>query len=264
MVFVVKIGGGKGIDVNNVLEDLASYKDFVLVHGGSDETNQISEKLGKPPKFVTTISGHTSRYTDRETLDIFSMVYAGKINVNIVAKLQSLGVNAVGLTGVDGRLLEGFRKNTIKIVEGSKRKVLRDDFTGKIEKVNVGLLNLLMSNGYVPVVTVPAISYEGEPINADGDRAAAAIAAALKAEDLIILSNVPGLLRDVNDPNSLITEIQKARIGEFMDVAQDRMKKKVMGAQEALEQGIKRVIFSSANIDKPVTSARSGFGTHIQ
>lgn len=264
MVFVVKVGGGKGIDVDNVLDDLASYRDFVLVHGGSHETNIISERLGKPPRFVTSISGHTSRYTDRETLDIFSMVYAGKINVNIVTKLQELGVNAVGLTGVDGRLLEGKRKDAIKIIEGSKRKILRNDFTGKIEKVNTDLLGLLLDNGYVPVITVPAISYDNEPINADGDRAAAAIAVALGAEDLIILSNVPGLLRDVNDENSLIEDIPKDRIDDFMDFAEGRMKKKVLGAKEALEQGVKRVIFASANIDKPVTSARSGHGTMIQ
>jgi acetylglutamate/LysW-gamma-L-alpha-aminoadipate kinase len=224
----------------------------------------VSEKLGKPPRFVTSISGHTSRYTDRETLDIFSMVYAGKINVNIVSSLQQKGVNAIGLTGVDGRLLEGKRKDAIKIVEGSKRKVLRNDFTGKVEKVNVGLLKMLLDSGYVPVITVPAISYDGEPINADGDRAAAAIAVALKAEDLIILSNVPGLLKDVNDEKSLIEDIPKDRIDEFMGFAEGRMKKKVLGAKEALDQGVKRVIFASANVDKPVTVARSGHGTMIQ
>jgi acetylglutamate/LysW-gamma-L-alpha-aminoadipate kinase len=264
MVFVIKIGGGKGIDVENVLKDLAGEKDFVLVHGGSHETNVVSERLGKPPKFVTSVSGHTSRYTDRETLDIFSMVYAGKINVNIVARLQQLGVNAIGLTGVDGRLLEGKRKDRIKIIEGSKRKVLKDDFTGKIEKVNAGLLTMLLEKGYVPVITVPAISYEGEPVNADGDRAAAAIAVALKADDLVILSNVPGLLKDLKDMSSLIEKIPKDRIGQFMDVAEGRMKKKVMGAQEALEQGVKRVIFASANVENPVRSALSGKGTVIE
>jgi len=264
MVLVIKVGGGKGIDLENVVQDLVGQKDFILVHGGSHETNVISEQLGKPPRFVTSVSGHTSRYTDRETLDIFSMVYAGKINVNLVSRLQQLGVNAIGLTGVDGRLLEGKRKDKIKIVEGSKRKVLRNDYTGKVEKVNTELLTILLDKGYVPVITVPAISYEGEPINVDGDRAAAAIAVALKAEELIILSNVPGLLKDVDDKDSLIEKIPKERIEQFMDFAEGRMKKKVMGAQEALDQGVKRVIFASANVERPVTSARSGKGTVIE
>jgi len=262
-MFVVKVGGGKGIDVQKVLEDLTSYKDYVLVHGGSHETNEVSEKLGRPPRFVTSISGQQSRVTDRETLDIFSMVYAGKVNVNIVAAMQTMNINAVGLTGVDGRLLEGKRKDAIKIVEDGKRKMLRDDFTGKIEKVNVQLLRLLLDNGYVPVVTVPAISYEGEPINADGDRAAAAIASALGAEELIILSNVPGLLKDPNDEKTLISDIPKGELEEFASYAEGRFKKKVMGAKEALDKGIRKVIFASANVDKPITTARSGGGTHI-
>jgi acetylglutamate/LysW-gamma-L-alpha-aminoadipate kinase len=263
MTFVVKVGGGAGIDVDRVLQDLAGHRDFVLVHGGSHETNVLSERLGKPPRFVTSVSGHTSRYTDRETLDMFSMALAGKINVNMVARLQQLGVNAVGLTGVDGRLLEGTRKDTIKVVEGSRRFVLRDDFTGKVERVNADLLRTLLAGGYVPVVTVPAISYEGEPINADGDRAAAAIAAALEADVLVILTNVPGLLRDVDDPSSLIREIPRARLDDAMDIAGGRMKKKVMGAKEALETGVKRVVFASANTERPVTEALAGNGTVI-
>lgn len=263
MTFVVKVGGGAGIDVDRVLRDLADHRDFVLVHGGSDETNRLSERLGKPPRFVTSVSGHTSRYTDRETLDIFSMALAGKINVNVVARLQQLGVNAVGLTGVDGRVLEGTRKDTIKVVEGSRRFVLRDDFTGKVEKVNTALLRTLLDAGYVPVVTVPAISWEGEPFNADGDRAAAAIASALGAKDLVILSNVPGLLKDVRDPGSLIGQVPKARIDEFANFAEGRMKKKVLGAKEALDAGVGRVVLATANTDRPVTEALAGKGTVI-
>jgi acetylglutamate/LysW-gamma-L-alpha-aminoadipate kinase len=263
MVFVVKVGGGAGIDIDQVLRDLSNHRDFVLVHGGSDETNQLSERLGKSPRFVTSVSGHVSRYTDRETLDIFSMALAGKMNVNIVSRLQQLGVNAVGLTGVDGRLLEGTRKDTIKIVEGSRRMVLRDDYTGKVERVNTALLRTLLDGGYVPVVTVPAISYEGEPINADGDRAAAAIAAAMGVDDLVILSNVPGLLRDLKDPASLIGNVPKGRIDEFAAFAEGRMKKKVLGAQEALDAGVKRVVLGTANIEGPVTEALAGRGTVI-
>lgn len=265
MTFVVKIGGGAGIDPGPALEDLAAIKDrpYVLVHGGSNETNELSHRLGKPPRFVTSLSGHTSRYTDAETMDIFSMALAGKINVNLVARMQRLGVNAVGLTGVDGRLLEGTRKDTIRIVEGSKRLVLRGDHTGKVERVNAHLLRTLMDAGYVPVVTVPAISYEGEPVNADADRAAAAVAAALGAEALVILSNVPGLLRDVDDPGSLVTSIPRDRIDQSMELAQGRMRKKVLGAKEALEMGVPRVIFASASGDRPVTRALEGGGTHI-
>lgn len=268
MVIVVKVGGGKGIDLDAFCEDLADTikagTEIVLVHGGSHETNVMSERLGKPPRFVTSISGVESRYTDRETLEIFSMVYIGKINKAIVERLQRRGVNAVGLSGVDGRLLEGARKPFIKVVEDGKRKVLRDDFTGKVEKVNLHLLRLLHDNGYTVVVAPPAISYEGEAINVDGDRAAAVLAAALRAEKLVILSNVPGLLRDVHDESSLIAEIPRREIEKYAEFAKGRMKKKVMGAAEALEEGVKEVVFADARGRQAVRRALEGIGTVIR
>src|SRR4030095_13899195 len=182
---------------------------LLLVHGGSHETNVLSAALGKPPRFVTSVSGVESRYTDRATLEIFAMAYVGKMNKLFVERLQQLGVNAVGLCGADGRSMEGERKAAIKVIENGKRKVLRDDFTGRVEQINTGLLLLLLDHGYTPVLCPPALSYESEIINVDGDRAAAALAAACKAETLVILSNVPGLLRDVNDANSLVPRIDK-------------------------------------------------------
>lgn len=123
------------------------------------------------------------------------MVYCGKMNKGIVERLQRLGVNAVGLSGLDGRIFEGRHKDSVRIVEDGKTKILRGDHTGTVEKVNTGLIDLLLAGGYLPVLTPPASSYEGVAINVDGDRAAAALAVALKADALLLLSNVPGLLR---------------------------------------------------------------------
>ena len=156
----------------------------VLVHGASGETNLLAERLGKPPRFVTSVSGIESRYTDRETLEIFEMAYCGKGNKALVEAFQTRGVNAVGLSGLDGRIFEGKRKDTITILEGGKRKVLRGDYTGKVERVNLGLVTLLLDHGYLPVLCPPAASYEGEAVNVDGDTAAAMLAAALKADGL--------------------------------------------------------------------------------
>jgi acetylglutamate/LysW-gamma-L-alpha-aminoadipate kinase len=219
--------------------------------------------LGKPPRFVTSVSGVESRYTDRETLEIFSMAYVGKMNKLFVERLQQLGVNAVGLCGVDGRSMEGERKATIKIIDQGKRKVLRDDYTGRVERINTDLLTLLLDHGYTPVLCPPAISYASEIINVDGDRAAAVLAAAFHADTLIILSNVPGLLRDVQDVHSLIQHIDKADLKSYMDVAQGRMKKKVMGALEALEQGVGRVVLGDARLQQPIQQALQGRGTVI-
>lgn len=266
-MIVVKVGGSLGIDYEAVCSDLASIvkagRQAILVHGGSAETNRISEQLGKPPRMVTSVSGYESRYTDRETLEIFEMVYCGKMNKAIVEKLQRHGVNAVGLSGLDGRIWEGVRKATITILEAGKKKVLRDDFTGRVEKVNLGLIQLLLSGGFTPVLTPPAISYEGEAINVDGDRAAAILASALKVDKLIILSNVPGLLKDVQDEGSLIPDIPFERIEEFAAFAKGRMKKKVLGAVEAIREGVKEVVFADARRAQPITEALMGKGTVI-
>ncbi len=265
-MFVVKIGGSKGIDLDLVLADIARQTEpLVLVHGASDELNQISTQLGKPPRMVTSPSGYTSRYTDRETLDIFSMVYCGKLNTGIVEKLQKFGVNAVGLSGVDGRLLEGKRKSRIRVVENGRTLVLRDDHTGRVEQANVQLLKLLLDNEYLPVISPPAISYDSEVINVDGDRAAAVIANALGADRLIILSNTPGFLKDVDDDQSLIDELDLSGIDEAIETfAQGRMKKKLLGTKEALEDGVETVVLGDGRIENPVTAALGGAGTVIR
>jgi len=266
-MIVVKVGGSEGINLQLVCQDIASLvkegKELVLVHGGSHRTNEVAEKLGHPPQFVTSVSGFTSRRTDRETLKIFEMVYCGEVNKGIVEMLQAEGVNAVGLSGLDGRLLEGRRKAAIKIIENGRRRVLRDDYTGTIERVNVHLLRLLLDNGYLPVVTPPAISTENEAINVDGDRAAARIAVALKAEQLVILSNVPGLLRAFPNESTLIRHIKASQVEEYMQHAQGRMRIKVLGAAEAIKQGVGQVIFGDGRIPSPVRAALAGQGTVI-
>jgi len=264
-MIVVKTGGSRGINLDYVLEDLAQQREpLVLVHGASDELNQISELLGNPPRMVTSPSGYTSRYTDAETLDIFNMVYCGKVNTRIVEKLQILGVNAVGLSGVDGRLLEGRRKPTLRIVEEGKKKVLRDDYTGRVEKANGALLFTLLDNGYFPVISPPAISYAGEAINVDGDRAAAVIANAVSADRLIILSNTPGFLEDVDEEGSLIPRLVRDEIDGAIDIhAKGRMKKKLLGAKEALDLGVGTVILGDGRVPHPIASALRGEGTVI-
>jgi acetylglutamate/LysW-gamma-L-alpha-aminoadipate kinase len=267
-MLIVKIGGGTGIAIEPAVADLVDLirggRRAVLVHGASGETNLLAEKLGKPPRFVTSVSGIESRYTDRETLEIFEMAYCGKANKALVEAFQQRGVNAVGLSGLDGRIFEGKRKDTITILEGGKRKVLRGDYTGKVERVNVGLVGLLLDHGYFPVLCPPACSEAGEAVNVDGDTAAAMLAAALKAEEFLLLSNVPGLLRDLRDPGSLIPHIPAKRIDEFMSVAQGRMKRKLMAASIALDAGIRRVVLADANVVQPVTAALQGRGTVIE
>jgi acetylglutamate/LysW-gamma-L-alpha-aminoadipate kinase len=234
----------------------------IFVHGGSNETNELSEKLGMTPRFITTVTGFTSRYTNRPTLETFCMATA-KINMTLVENLQKAGVNAIGLSGVDGRLLCAKRNEAIKIVENGKRLVIRDDFTGKIEQVNAALLTQLLSSGMTPVIQPLAISEAGDALNVDADRAAAMIAGAVHAQQLILLTNVPGLLKNYPDESSLITHIDRNSVETALNVAEGRMKKKVLGAIEALELGVDKIIFADGRVEHPLIGAVAGQGTTI-
>ena len=266
-MFVIKVGGSAGNNYDALCDDLATLHArgtrLLLVHGGSHETNQLGEALGHPPRFVTSPSGYTSRYTDRRTLELFMMAAAGLVNKSLVERLQARGCNALGLSGLDGRLLEGKRKATIRIIEQGRQRMLRDDWTGTIERVNTDLLRNLLDLGYMPVVAPLASSDQGEALNVDGDRAAAAIAAALGAEALLLLSNVPGLLRNFPDEASLISHIPRAELEAYLPYAEGRMKKKILGAQEALSEGVGRVILGDARHANSVSTALAGTGTVI-
>lgn len=266
-MLVVKIGGGLRLDHDRIADDAAALvregERLVVVHGGSALTNDIATRLGHPPEFVTSVSGFTSRRTDRRTLEIFQMVYCGQLNKGWVERFQRRGVNALGLSGLDGRLWEGPRKDAIKVVKAGKRLVLRDDYTGKVERVNVGLLRSLLDQGYLPVLTPPAVSLEGDAINVDGDRAAAITAVALQAKALVILSDVPGLLERFPDEASLIRRIPRSDLDRFMQVAEDRMKKKVLGAQEAIAGGVGSVVLADGRVERPIHRALEGEGTVI-
>lgn len=267
-MLVVKVGGGEGNEFQPVLDDLAELwhagERWVLVHGGSARTNEVAEALGHPPEFVRSPSGFISRRTDRKTAEIFTMVYTGEVNKLAVEALQARGVNAVGLSGLDGRLLEGLRKKAIRIVQNGRRLVLRDDYTGIVEHVNVGLLTLLLEGGYAPVVCPPAISTEHEIINVDGDRAAAAIAGALDAETLLLLTGAPGLLRDADDPTSLVRRLAPADIDDAIERwAEGRMRLKLHAAREALEAGVTQIVIAGSVAERPVRAALAGEGTVI-
>ncbi len=262
---VVKVGGSEGIDLDALCDDIAGlWHDklpLVLVHGGSAETNRVAQALGSPPRFVTSPSGFTSRYTDRRTLEIFEMVYCGSVNKGIVERLQRRGVDAIGFSGLDGRLWEGKRKSSLRVVEEGKLRVLRDSWTGTVERVNTSLLRGLMNQGFLPVLTPPAASVDGEAINVDGDRAAAATAAALGADTLLLLSNIPGLLADFPDEGSLIQELAESELDAAMSYAQGRMRIKLLGAREALAGGVGRVVLGDARVANSVRQALEGVGT---
>jgi acetylglutamate/LysW-gamma-L-alpha-aminoadipate kinase len=267
-LIVVKLGGTHGVDFSAICNDAAELLSqgnrFVFVHGGSAEANLLGESLGSPPRMITSPSGYTSRYTDRRTLEIFLMAVNGKVNSLLTEQLQLLGVNAFGLCGLDGKLMQAIRKDSIQSVENGKRKMIRDDFTGRIERVNTELLMMLLNSGYLPVIAPVAVSDKGEALNVDADRAAAMVASSLKAETLVLLTAVPGLMQNFPDESTLIRQLSQSQLSAAGEAAQGRMKKKVLGAEEALRSGVSRVIIADGRIQHPISNALRGNGTVIQ
>ena len=267
---VVKIGGATGLDLDALCRDIAARwhagEHIVLIHGGSDATNVLAEQLGHPPRMVVSPSGHTSRYTDRRTLEIFAMATAG-LNRRLVERLQGLGVPAWGLSGIDGRALRARRKEAIRVVESGRVRILRDDWTGAVEAADGALLRMLLEGsgqgGYLPVLAPLAAGEQGEMLNVDGDRAAAIVAAELGAETLALLSNVAGLLRGYPDPDSLVESLDLDELPAAMQWAQGRMKKKLLGAQEALTRGVERVLIGDGRRARPISDLLAGLGTVI-
>ncbi|MFQ5762209.1 MAG: [LysW]-aminoadipate/[LysW]-glutamate kinase [Candidatus Bathyarchaeia archaeon] len=259
MTVVAKLGGSvikKGFPPAflNDLKTLTNRDRVVLIHGGADIVTMTAEKLGKPTQYVVSPDGMRSRYTDRETAEIYTMVMAGKINKSLVAALLRHGIRALGLSGADGTLLRAERKKRLMILDERGRKVMIDGgYTGKITQVNAQLLEDLFKVGVVPVVAPVAVDEDFELVNVDSDRAAAYVAGALKAHSLIVFTDVPGIILNNTTVSKLNVDDAKRRIHEIGH----GMKKKVYAAVEALQMGTTEVVISSGTLDAPITSALS-------
>lgn len=232
-IIVVKYGGNAMISEElklQVMEDLVLLTLIgikpVLVHGGGPEISDMLKKVGKKSEFVDGL-----RVTDKETAEIVQMVLAGKINKQLVNLLGEFGGNAVGISGIDGHLIE------------AKVKDERLGFVGEITNVNVQPILDLIEKEYIPVVSTVGCDKEGNVYNINADTAASYIAGAMKAERLITMTDIPGILRDVNDPDSIIKKvnIEEARYLVSKGVISGGMIPKVECCIDAIKKGVRRV-----------------------
>ncbi|MDQ3696370.1 MAG: [LysW]-aminoadipate kinase [Chloroflexota bacterium] len=266
-MLVIKIGGGAAIgerEFDHFARDLAALdQPVIIVHGGNAELSQLSRDLGMPPRMVTSASGRVTRYTDAATMDAMLMAYCGKVNKRLVSALQAAGVNAVGLSAIDGKVARGRRKPVLRGTEDGKARVYRDDHAGTLEAVDTRLLRLLLEAGYLPVLTPPALGNDGVPINVDGDKLALELAIALGADGLLFFSDTPGLLANRADETTLIGELDASRPEAALAAASGRMIVKVEAALGAIERGVGRVIFADGRVEQPIRRALAGAGTTV-
>ena len=237
---VVKYGGNAMIDDSlkaQVMEDVVLLAligvKVVLVHGGGPEINGLMEKLGKKPEFVDGL-----RVTDAETMDIVQMVLAGKVNKTLVNLLENKGGRAVGLSGMDGRLIEAVQKDP------------RLGFVGEVVKIHPAPITDLLEKGYIPVVSTIGCDRAGNAYNINGDTAAAYIAGSLGAERMLLMTDIAGILRDKNDPSSLIPEITVDEAAHLREegVISGGMIPKVDCCVKAIGAGVKRVVIMDGRI----------------
>ncbi len=265
-MILVKAGGGETVNWPGLAADISEVKEaepVIVVHGAHALRDALSARLAIPVKKVVSPSGVTSVYTDDQALEVFLMAYPGVANKRIVAQLQRCGVNAVGLSGVDGRLWQAKAKKDLLVRENGKTKLLRNNLTGRVDKVNAGLIRLLVEGGYVPVLTAPAISEDGEIVNTDNDGAAAILAEQMGIERLVFLFEAPGLLTDPRRPETLVHRIPRGSLDQFLGFAEDRMQKKLLGVKRAFEGGAKEVFFGDGRVEHPLRDALAGRGTVI-
>ncbi|MEV5708315.1 [LysW]-aminoadipate kinase [Actinoallomurus sp. NPDC052274] len=266
-ITVIKCGGHEAVDPGAVCADVAELyrqgRDVVLGHGGSADIESLAERLGVQRRRLVSPDGVSARYTDDAMLEVVTLALAGRVKPRLVTALAAHGVPGVGLTGLDGGLLRARRKAVHRAVVDGRRVLVRDDHSGRVNAVRADLLTGLLDAGLVPVVSPPALAEDGTPVNTDADRALAAVAAALGAETLIMLTGAPGVLADVSDERSVVPVYRVPATGAPSDVS-GGMRLKLVAAREALLGGVTRVLIADGRCANPAARALSGEATRIE
>ena len=258
-VVVVKYGGNAMINESlkqQVMEDIVLLwligVKIVLVHGGGPEISDLTKRLGAKPQFVDGL-----RVTDQETMDIVQMVLAGKVNKTLVNLLEMKGGRAIGVSGIDGRLIEAQQKDP------------RLGYVGQVTKIHIKPVMAILSNGYIPVIATVGCDREGHAYNINGDTASAYIAGALHAERLILMTDIAGVLRDKDDPSSLIPELTVPQAKELYEegVISGGMIPKVDCCIEAIREGVRNVVIMDGRVPHSIVTellTNEGAGTWIR
>lgn len=265
-ITVVKCGGHACLEPSALCADVAEFaatgRTVVLVHGGSADIERLGARLGVPPQRLTSPDGLSARFTDLATLEVVSLALAGAVQPRLVTGLLAAGLPAVGLTGIGGALLLARRRRAQRAVVDGRTVIVRDDRSGHVTSVNTALLGCLLGAGFVPVLSPPVLGDDGQVLNADADRVAAAVAAALRASTLLMLTSAPGVLDDPADPQSVMPVCPVPLAGPPPKRG-GGMGVKLLAARDALAAGVPTVLIASGGGPAPVRQALSGMATRV-
>ncbi|WP_425922259.1 [LysW]-aminoadipate kinase [Streptomyces sp. FR-108] len=265
-ILVVKCGGNAAVRSEAICADVAAVhrggRPVILVHGGSADIDRLAERLDVPTRRLVAPDGVSTRYTDEPTLEVVQLALAGAVKPRLLAALRTAGADAVGLTGLDAGLLVAARKPAHRALLDGRRIVVRDDHCGQIVAVNGDLLSTLLTAGLLPVVSPPAVAEDGRVVNVDADRVAAAVAGAVRATTLVLLTGAGGVLADRYDEASVLPVCRVPRRGT-PPVVTGGMGVKLIAARDALLSGVRRVLIADGRRPSPVREALAGAGTEV-
>lgn len=263
-MYLIKVGGGAEINLPGIVSDLAELDTpFVVVLGANSLRDEIGQKLGLEKQELTSVSGYKSVYSDESAIDLIMMAYAGLRNRRFVELCQRHEINAVGLTGLDGRLVQGQRNRGIRVREGGKT-LMKHDFSGKPKSANTALLTVLLEQGYRPVLSIPIVDEKGFAINSENDDIINVLQESLCAERIIQLIEAPGFLDKRDDPESVVRQMTKFELEAREQQVEGRMKRKMLALRRLFDAGAAEVVIADGRIEHPVRDALAGQGTTIQ
>lgn len=260
---IIKVGGGAGINKEGIIKDLAGRRQqYVIVLGANAVRNDLAMRLNCPVQTIRSESGYESVLSDESALEMIMMTYAGLARNRFVECCQKNGVNAIGLSGLDGGLVRGRRNRAIRARVNGKLVVKRD-LSGKPAEINAHLLTHLLRSGYTPVLSIPIADENGRAINADNDNIVAAIHREIGSKRIYQFIEAPGLLADVNDPDSLIKTLNHPELKAQQAVAKGRMKRKLLALSQLFELGPADIVIADGRVETPYLDAEAGKGTII-
>ena len=262
-MLILKIGGGRSVNMEGIADDLAQApRPAVIVHGANAWRDELAARLDVQMEVVTSVRGYDSVLATPESMDVMLMAYAGLRNKRIVELLQQRSIAAVGLTGLDGRIIQGKRNPGIQCRQGEKM-LLRRDLSGKPQRIDARLLALLTGNGYTPVLTVPIADETGTAISADNDDITAVLHRELHATLVVSFLEAPGFLADPADPASVIPHMTRADLKQWEARSSGRIKRKLRALVQIMEEYPTRIVIADGRTAHPLADALEGKGTVI-
>jgi len=261
---IVKIGGGQAMNLDAILTDIKTLGEpTLIVHGANYWRDELAAALGYSIQRLVSEKGQASVYSDERLLDIQLMSYAGLRNKRIVEAAQKQGMNAIGLSGLDGALVQARRNPGIRVNEGGKRRLVHD-LSGKPQRINRPLLTYLLTEGYLPVLTVPFIDETGQAVNSENDDLVALLHREMGSSRIFFCIEEEGLLREYDRPDTLIRELTIARLETELQRSQGRIKRKLTALWQIIEAGPTTVHICDGRTDMPLLSAIQGGGTCLR